>query len=92
MGSIFAAAGLGIIAFIAKGGHSVEHNAWVAYVVGGGFAAIGVAMLLTASDRRVEFDGAMKVARLISRGLFNVRAVEYPFSNIRDIALECRTS
>ena len=88
MGAIFATVGLGTLALMIKGGHSGEHNAWVAYVVGSGFAIIGIAMLLTASDRRVVFDGSAKVARLVSRGLFSTKTDEFPFANIRDIALE----
>lgn len=88
MGAIFGGSGGAIVTFMVKGGHSAEHNAWVAYVVGTGFALIGIAMLLTAADRRVVFDATSKVARLITRGLFSIKTDEYPFANIRDIALE----
>jgi hypothetical protein len=88
MGIIFAIAGFGIVALVFGGGHSSEHNAWVAYVVGGGFGLTGLALLVTAADRLVVFEAATKVASLTQRGLFGTRKTEFPYAAIRDIALE----
>jgi hypothetical protein len=89
IGTLFSLSGTGLLALMIWGGHSGEHNAWVAVVVGTMFAAIGLAIALTAADRRVVFDRALKVARLIrSGGVLHAQLTEMPFASIRDIALE----
>jgi hypothetical protein len=91
MGLIFAIAGFGIVCLIFGGGHSSEHNAWVAYVVGGGFGIVGLALVLTATDLTVVFEAATKTATMTQRGLFGTKTTEVPYASIRDIALEMQT-
>ena len=89
MGALFGLGGAGIIAAMISGRHAGEHNAWVAFVVGGMFATIGFWMLATAADRRIVFDRLTKSAQLIRRGgLRSTEVSDVPFATVRDIALE----
>jgi len=92
MGALMAGVGITTLVFMIRGGHSGEHNAWVAFLVGGAFAAIGIALLATAADREVLFDRITKSARVTRRGgVLRSTTTEVPFSSIRDIALESST-
>ena len=88
LGALFALLGAGTILLVATGGRSTQHNSWVAFVVGGAFGLVGVVAAVTASDCRVVFDRAAKSVQATRRGLLGVTTTEYPFSSIRDIALE----
>jgi hypothetical protein len=89
IGALFGLGGSGVLAVMIWGGHSGEHNAWVAFVVGSMFAVAGVAIALTAADRRIDFDRTAKIVRVIRRGgVLRAETSDYPFATIRDIALE----
>src|SRR5579862_836735 len=92
MGALFGSVGIGLLVLMIRGGHGHEHNAWVGFVVGGLFAVVGIAMVLTSADRQVMFDRATKTV-LLSRhgGILRPFATEVPFGSIRDIALESST-
>lgn len=70
------------------GAHGLGHGAWVPLVVGGAFTVVGIAAATTAADCWLVFDKAGKVAQMTRRALHGSATTDYPFSAIRDIALE----
>jgi hypothetical protein len=88
MGALFTLLGAGTVFLVATGGRSTQHNSWVAFVVGGAFVMVGVVAAVAAADCRVVFDRAARSVQAVRRGLFGVTTTDYPFSSIRDVALE----
>jgi Protein of unknown function (DUF3592) len=87
IGALLAVLGTAVLVDLMTGGRA-EHGAWVGFVVGGTFAAMGTAVALTATDCRLIFDGPGMLVRMVRRGMFGATTTTYPFSSIRDIALE----
>jgi hypothetical protein len=88
IGALLAVLGLGVLGLVSTGGRSAEHGVWVAFVVGGAFAVVGAAAALSATDCRLIFDGPAMLVRIVRRGIFGTTTAIYPYSAIRDIALE----
>ena len=87
MGVVFAALGLGVLWYITHG-HLGEHNAWVAVLVGGVFALVGLAMIVLAGDLLCTFDKGTRTATIQHRRLVHPGTETYNWSDIQDTALE----
>jgi len=89
IGAVFAAAGGGVITAFStsRTGWSVA-SAAIVYLVGGLFGLIGVVLLAVSADRRFEFDGVTRTARMIVRRLLHRTVAEYPFDTLSGVALE----
>lgn len=87
MGFMFAALG-GLILWYMMHGHTGEHNAWVALVVGGMFAIAGVAMAVLAGDLVCTFDKRAATVTVQHRRLVRPGTDTYAWSDIADAAIE----
>jgi hypothetical protein len=90
MGALLVFVGAAVLVFICSG-HLGEHNAWVAVVVGGVFALVGLAMTLGARDVLCTFDRGRRDVTLRARGLFGAATHIYAWKDIDDVALEKST-
>jgi hypothetical protein len=86
IGSVLVAAGGGMIMAF-RAAHPASGIA-IVYLVGGLFALLGVALLIASADRRFEFDGVTRTARMIVRRLVHRTMAEYPFDTLSGVALE----
>ncbi|HEV2181456.1 MAG TPA: DUF3592 domain-containing protein [Gemmatimonadaceae bacterium] len=87
MGVLFAALGSLMLWYITHG-HLGEHNAWVAVVVGGVFAIVGIAMMALAGDLLCTFDKGTRTVTIRHRRLVHPGTETYNWSDIQDAALE----
>ena len=88
MGVVFAAASAGLFTVVLRD-RAHGTGIWVAYVVCGIFGIAGLAMLLTATDRRIIFERLTSSAQVIRvGGILPSQMTNVSFSEIRDIALE----
>ena len=88
IGALLAVIGTVVLVALSTGGRGADHGAWVGFVVGGTFAVAGTLVALAATDCRLIFDGPGMTVRMVRRGVFGASTAIYPFSSIRDIALE----
>jgi hypothetical protein len=89
VGTVFATAGGGVItAFHTDRAGWSGGGAAIVYPVGGLFILIGLVLLVLSADRRFEFDGVTRTARMIVRRLVHRTVAEYPFDTLSGVALE----
>lgn len=87
MGVMFAALGGTVLWYITHG-HTGEHNAWVAVVVGGMFSIAGIAMAVLAGDLLCTFDKRAATVTIRHRRLVSPGTETYAWSDIADAAIE----
>ena len=61
---------------------------WVIVVTGGVFVVVGLLLLVSSADRRIEFDRASGTVRLLVRRLVHRTTTVYRLADLRDVALE----
>jgi Protein of unknown function (DUF3592) len=90
LGTIFAALGGGLIILRVADSANWTGNggAWLVYLVGGMFLAVGIASLVSSADRRIVIDRAAGTARIVVQGLGRRTSDEYALADLTDVALE----
>jgi len=90
LGAIFAAVGGGLIVLRVADPSNWTGNAgaWLVYLVGGMFLAVGIASLVSSADRRIVIDRAAGTARIVVQGLGRRTSDEYALADLKDVALE----
>jgi Protein of unknown function (DUF3592) len=90
LGAIFVALGGGLIMLRVADPSNWTGNAgaWLVYVVGGMFAAVGIASLVLSADRRYVIDRAAGTVRILVQRLGHPTSDEYALGDLKDVALE----
>lgn len=90
VGVIFIVVGGGLITLRLADPSNWSGNAgaWLIYLVGGIFAAVGLASLGMAADRRFVFDRATGTVRIVVQRLAHRTSDEFPIADLKDAVLE----
>jgi Protein of unknown function (DUF3592) len=88
LGTIFVAAGGGLITLRLAVPSAWSAGSWLIYLIGGVFVAAGLASLVLSADRRYVFDRAAGTARIVVQRLAHRTTDEYPLGDLKDVAIE----
>ena len=88
LGTIFVAAGGGLITLRLEVPSAWSAGSWLIYLIGGVFVAAGLASLVLSADRRYVFDRAAGTARIVVQRLAHRATDEHPLGDLKDVAIE----